>query len=141
MRSNMFKIRKRAKITNQYNQAPHLIQDKNGKVTNSQLDITNESQEVSPFQAVDHTASINRRAQKHSKDKTEITNDPQKKHRLGTVCKNILLLKPSNKYFTDCSKAVLIVWMFCVVCVCHAVLSVPCSLVVTCLERAWLFCV
>ena len=30
------------------NQAPHLTQDTNGKVTTSQLDITNESQEVSP---------------------------------------------------------------------------------------------
>ena len=40
-----------AKIRNRYNQAPHLTQDTNGKVTTSQLDITNESQEVSPFPA------------------------------------------------------------------------------------------
>ena len=33
-----------------------------GKVTNSQLDITNESQEVSPFPAGDHKASISRHA-------------------------------------------------------------------------------
>ena len=45
------KVRKRAKIRNRYNQAPHLTQDPNGKVTMSQLDITNESQEVSPFPA------------------------------------------------------------------------------------------
>ena len=32
------------------------------KVTKSQLDITNESQEVSPFPAGDHKASQNRRA-------------------------------------------------------------------------------
>ena len=38
---------------NLYNQVPHLTQDTNGKVTNSQLDITNESQEVSPFPAGD----------------------------------------------------------------------------------------
>ena len=38
-----------------------------------QLDITNESQEVSPFPADDHKPSINRRAQKHNKNKTEIT--------------------------------------------------------------------
>ena len=38
---------KRAKIRSQYNQAPHLTQDTNGKVTTSQLDcITNESQKV-----------------------------------------------------------------------------------------------
>ena len=67
------KVRKRAKIRNRYNQVPHLTQDTNGKVTNSQLDITNESQEVSPFPAGDHKASINRRAQKHYKRKTEIS--------------------------------------------------------------------
>ena len=48
-----------AKISNRYNQVPHLTQDTNGKVTNSQLDITNESQEVSPFPAGDHKAHIN----------------------------------------------------------------------------------
>ena len=67
------KVRQRAKIKNQYNQTPHLTQDTNGKVTTSQLDIINESQEVSPFPSGDHKASINRRAQKHNKYKTEIT--------------------------------------------------------------------
>ena len=55
-------VRKRAKIRNRYNQAPYLTQDTNGKVTTSQLDITNESQEVSPFPAGDHKVSTNRRA-------------------------------------------------------------------------------
>ena len=55
-----------AKIRNQYNQVPHLTQDTNGKVTNSQLDITNESQEISPFPAGDHKATINRRTLKHT---------------------------------------------------------------------------
>ena len=45
------KVRKRAKIRIRYNQAPHLTQYTDGKVTTSQLYITNESQEVSPFQA------------------------------------------------------------------------------------------
>ena len=54
--------RKRAKIRNRYDQAPHLTQDINGKVTTSQLDITNESQEVSPFPAGDHKTPKNRRA-------------------------------------------------------------------------------
>ena len=67
------KVRKRAKIRNRYDQAPHLTQDTNRKVTNSQLDITNESQEVSPLPAGDHKASINRTAQKHNKQKTGIT--------------------------------------------------------------------
>ena len=67
------KVSKGAKIRNGYNQVPHLTQDTNGKMTNSQLDITNESQEVSPFPAGDHKAHINRRAQRHSKHKTEKT--------------------------------------------------------------------
>ena len=55
-------------------------------MTNSQLDTTNESQEVSRFPAGDHKAHINRRAQRHSKHKTEQKiKGPQKKYRLGTV--------------------------------------------------------
>ena len=67
------KVSKGAKIRNRYNQVPHLTQDTNGKVTNSKLDTTYESQEVSPFPAGDHKAHINRRAQRHSKRKTEKT--------------------------------------------------------------------
>ena len=67
------KVRKRAKIRNRYNKVPHLTQDTNGKVTNSQKHTTNESQEGSPFQAGDHKATINRRAQKHNTHTTEIT--------------------------------------------------------------------
>ena len=40
--------RKRANIRNRYDQAPHLTQNTNGKVTNSQLDITIE---ISPLYA------------------------------------------------------------------------------------------
>ena len=64
-------VSKGAKIRNRYNQVPHLTQDTNGKVTNSRLDTTNESQEVSPFPAGDHKAHINRHVQRHSKHKTE----------------------------------------------------------------------
>ena len=86
-----FKVSKGAKIRSRYNQVPHLTQDTNGKVTNSQLDTTNESQEVSPFPAGDHKAHINRRAQRHGKHETEQkTQDPQKKYRLGTVSKIFL---------------------------------------------------
>ena len=80
--ANSFKVSKVAKIKNRCSHVPHLTQDTNGKVTNSQLDTTNESQEVSPFSAGDHKAYFNRCAQR---------NDPQKKCRLGTVSKNILL--------------------------------------------------
>ena len=48
---------KGATIRYRYNQVPHLTQDTNGKVTNSQLDTTNESQEISPFPAGDHNGS------------------------------------------------------------------------------------
>ena len=48
------KVSKSAKIRKRYNQVPYLTQDTNGKVTNSQLDIINESQEVSPFPAGDN---------------------------------------------------------------------------------------
>ena len=82
------KVSKGAKIRNRYNQVPHLTQDTNVKVTNSQLDTTNESQEVSPLPAGDHKAHINRRLQRHSKHKTEKNiKDAQKKYRLGTVSK------------------------------------------------------
>ena len=81
---------KKEKIKNRYNQAPHLTLDTNWKVKTSQLDITNESQEVSPFPAGDRKALINIRARNRNlwqkQDRNNI-NDPQKKHRLGTVSK------------------------------------------------------
>ena len=55
----------------------------NGKVTTSQLDIKNESQEVSLLPAGVHEIIT-------KQDRNNI-NDPQKRHRLGTVSKNILL--------------------------------------------------
>ena len=64
----LISVSKGAKIK----QVPHLTQDTDGKVTNSQLDTSNESQEVSPFPAGDHKVHIYRRAQRHSKQKTEI---------------------------------------------------------------------
>ena len=64
-------VSKGAKIRNRYNQVPHLTQDTNGKVTNSQLDTTNESQEVSSFPAGDHKTHINRHVQRHSEHKKE----------------------------------------------------------------------
>ena len=73
MIKNSVKVSKGAKISNRYNQVPHLTQNTKGNVTNSQLDTTNESQEVSPFPAGIHKAHINRRAQRHSKHKTEKT--------------------------------------------------------------------
>ena len=70
-------VNKGAKIRNRYDKVSHLTQDTNGKVTNIQLDTTNESQEVSPFPAGDHKAHINR----HNKC---IVNTGQKKHKRST---------------------------------------------------------
>ena len=69
----VIKVSKGAKIRNRYNQVPCLTQDTNGKLTKSQFDTTNESQEVSPFREGDQKAHINRRSQRHSKYKTEKT--------------------------------------------------------------------
>ena len=71
--NGFFKVSKGAKIRIRYNQVPHLTQDTNEKVTNSLIDITYESQEVSPFPAGDQMAHINRRALRHSKHKIEKT--------------------------------------------------------------------
>ena len=68
---DLIKVNEGAKIRNRYNQVPRLTQDTNGKVTNSQLDTTDEGQEITLFRAGDHKAHINRRAQRHSKHKTE----------------------------------------------------------------------
>ena len=84
---DILKVRKGANIRNRYNQVPHLTQNAKGKVTNSQQDTTNKSQDASPFPAGDHKAHINRRAQRHSKHKKKNIEDPQKKYRLGTVRK------------------------------------------------------
>ena len=45
------KVSKGAKIRYRYKHVPHLTQDTNGKVANSQLYTTNESQEVLPSPA------------------------------------------------------------------------------------------
>ena len=73
------KVSKSAKIRNWHNQVPHLTQDTNGKVTNSQLYTTNYSQEVSPFPAGEHKTQINRRPQMHG-----VTSTRQKKHKRST---------------------------------------------------------
>ena len=69
-----------------------MTQDTNGKVTNSQPDTTNESQEVRPFPAGGHKAQINRRTQRHYKHKTEKKQKwSTKSTALERSVKNILL--------------------------------------------------
>ena len=78
-----------------------------GKVTTSQLDFTNESQEASPFLAGDHKASINRRARKHYKTRQKNINDPKKKRGLafnGYPFKNIFDFTTAGDW--DCVAAV-----------------------------------
>ena len=56
-----FKIRKTARIRNRYKQPPHLSKNtkwENNKIT---INITNKSQEVSPFPIGDQKAAMNRR--------------------------------------------------------------------------------
>ena len=79
-----------AKIRKRYNQVPHLTQDTTWESNRNTINIINKSQEVSPFPAGDHKATMNRRESIETQD-TKNTNDPQKKYRLGTVSKNILL--------------------------------------------------
>ena len=72
-------VRKRAKIRNQYNQAPHLTQDTKGKVTRHHK----REPRGQPFpsrQQTDVHESITKQ------DRNNI-NDPQKKYRLGMVSK------------------------------------------------------
>ena len=84
------KLRKKAKIRKRYYQVPHLTQDTAWESYKNTINITNKSQEVSPFPAGDHKAVMNRRkSMRNTRHKN--TNDPQKKYRLGTVSKNILL--------------------------------------------------
>ena len=76
----LIKVRKTAKIRKRYDQVPHLTQDTNGKVTNAQLDITNESQEVSPFPAGDHKAAMKRlESIRNTNDKLETLFSASKK--------------------------------------------------------------
>ena len=88
------KVSKGAKIKSRYNQVPHPTQDTNGKVTNSQLDTTNESQEFSLFPAGDHKAHMNKRAQRHSKHKTE-----QKHKRSRYYYDNMFIICPFLTFF------------------------------------------
>ena len=93
----LLNVSKGAKIRNGYNQVPHLTQDTKGKVTNLQLDTTNESQEVSPFPAGDHKAHINRRDKDIANTRqNKNINDQQKKS----------ALERSVKYFTGGLKQV-----------------------------------
>ena len=89
------KSKKVAKIRNRYNQVPHLTQDTNGKVTNSQKTPQTLAKRPAPPPpppppppAGDHKAHTNRRAQNIANTRqNKNIKDPQKKYRPGTVSK------------------------------------------------------
>ena len=84
------KVSKTTKIRKRYNQIPHLTQYTTWESNKNTINITNKSQEVSPFPAGDHKATTNRReSMKNTRLKN--TNDQQKKFSVGTFSKNILL--------------------------------------------------
>ena len=56
-----FKVRKTAKIRKRYNQVAHLTQDTTWESNKNTINITNKSQEVSPFPSGDLKAAMNRR--------------------------------------------------------------------------------
>ena len=84
----IIKVSNGAKIRNRYNQVPHLTQDTNGKVTNSQKTPLTRAKRSALSQPVDHKAHTNRRAQNIANTRqNKNIKDPQKKYRLGTVSK------------------------------------------------------
>ena len=86
----LVKVRKTTKIRKRCNQVPHLTQDTTWKSNKNTINITNKSQELSPFPAGDHNAAMNRcKSMRNTRHKN--INDPKKKYHLGTVSKNILL--------------------------------------------------
>ena len=92
------KVRKTARVKNRYCQVSHLSQDTNWERTKITISTTNESQEVSSFPAGDHKAHINRRAQRHSKHKTEQKH--KKIHKTSTALERSvnILLESLNRF-------------------------------------------
>ena len=65
--SNQLKWRKTTRISNKYNQVPHLSQDTQWGSNKITIDLKNKSQEVSPFPSGDNKAAMNRRESMASK--------------------------------------------------------------------------
>ena len=61
IRNVLNKVRKMAKIRDQYNQVPYLTQDTTWESNKNTIKITNKSQEVRPFPAGDQKVAMNRR--------------------------------------------------------------------------------
>ena len=65
-----------AKIRKQYNQLPHLNQDTTWESNKNTINVTNKSQEVSPYPAIDQKSAMNRRE--------SMRNTRHKKHKRST---------------------------------------------------------
>ena len=72
-----------ASIRKRYNQVPLMTQDTTQESNKNTINITNKSQEVSPFPEGDRKAAMNRRESMRNIRHTK--NDSQKKYCLGTV--------------------------------------------------------
>ena len=55
---NSMKVRKETKIRKRYDQVPYLPQDTTREINKNIINITNKSQEVSPFPAGDHKSAV-----------------------------------------------------------------------------------
>ena len=66
-------VRKEANIRKRYNQLPHLTLDTTWESNKYTINITNKCQKVSPFQAGNHKAAMNRRkSMRNSRHKTQM---------------------------------------------------------------------
>ena len=92
-----------AKIRKRYNQVPHLTQDTILESNKNTINITNKSQEVSPFPAGDHIAVMTRRERiintKHTKkQKPSFPDHFNKDNQLESPLLKINLKKIINCY-------------------------------------------
>ena len=87
---NLSKVRKRAKIRNQYNQAPDL----GNQWESDNVTIRHHKREPKRSALSQQVTTRHQQTEVHesiTKQDRNSINDPQKKHRLGLVSKNILL--------------------------------------------------
>ena len=85
--SQHFEVRKATRIGNRYNQVPHLSQDspwESNKITKKK-NITNTSQEVSPFPSGDPKAAMNRRQKMIHRRSTALKSIGERNLYLGSL--------------------------------------------------------
>ena len=91
------KVRKTARIRNRYNQVPQLSKDAKWESNKITINITNKSQEVSPFPSDDHKTAMNRRESmantrhKYHKPQTDLEISAMYHKIIGVYEKNVNL--------------------------------------------------